>query len=314
MRRVPARLLGERPSLSLGKGLAPVSLQSSHWFSLRDGRITRFDELLEPIASRDIQGLPKRSQLLDATDELSAVVVVADSTLLWRDGRTVAEIEGCADSAMFLAESRLMLAVPQRDGNAQHHDLVLIDAMSGRILDASPIDVYDAGTFMVATGDGGVVVDAGEGQDGSKVFVASVADDRLSVELLVQNVTVAGFSPSGSRLLLTPHPSFEDVVTLLDWKTRRPVARLSSETAGLTDDQGFDFYGCYAGEDRVLLLTHSSGVLACDGDLDPIGWVDLGGALSGDAEIGSLIGLGPSTFTVEVWRGGEGRTSVWSLD
>src|SRR5204863_5324473 len=123
------------------------------------------------------------------------------------------------------------------------------------------LEAVDAGVLAVPhPSDGSVVLDAGMGQDGSLVYVAQAHHDGLAIEKVAENVTVAGFAPSGDRLLLMPHPSFGDEVSVLDWSSRRQVARLRPEELAV-DDLTFDLYGCFVSADRILLKTDDHGIL-----------------------------------------------------
>jgi hypothetical protein len=159
--------------------------------------------------------------------------------------------------------------------------------------------------------DGSVVLDAGMGQDGSLVYLARAVNDSLAVEKIAEDVVVASFAPSGDRLLLTRHPSFEDEASILEWPSRRQVARLHSEDLAV-DDLAFDLYGCFLSDHRILLETNEHGILVCSRDLDPVAWLDLP-PYGNDTDLGTMLGVATNVVAVEIWINGSSHATVWRL-
>jgi hypothetical protein len=153
------------------------------------------------------------------------------------------------------------------DRSGAGHRVLLLDPSTGQTLDEAILAVSAAGVIAVAhPHDGSVLLDAGEGQDGSHIFVASASDDQLTVDLVLEDVVAAGFAPAGDRLLITPHPSFNDPVSVLTWPDLHPAASITLADMDGIDDQ-FDLYGCFLSDSRILLKTFEHGLLLCSADL-----------------------------------------------
>ena len=116
-------------------------------------------------------------------------------------------------------------------------------------------------TALAHPHDGSVVLDAGEGQDGSSIFQVRANGDELHVERILENAVAADFTPSGSRLLVTPHPSFGGPVRVLSWPDLTLLHELSEDV--LDEDEGFDLYGCFLSETRAILSVSGASPLVC---------------------------------------------------
>lgn len=323
MERVAADLVIEHPDLDIGRGLAPVSLHAVPRYRLSNGLVVALDDRLDPVRSR-VTRLSGGVGLLAATADL-AVVVGGDTGRLIIDvaehDTTTVPIAG-ADSATFVGPDRLVVTAPVIEtrtwqaktyGAKGQHRVMLIEASTGTVLDEAVLDVFDA--RVAATlhpTDGSLLLDAGEGQDGSYLFTARATSDRLTVEHIAINVIAAGFSPTGDRLLLTPHPGSCDEVVMAGWPSLEHLSAITPDQ--LEVDDHFDFYGCFL-DDGVLVKTYENGVVLCDSELRPRAWVDLdaGGRFSG-AELGTLLGTGSGHFAASHWINGSSHTTVWTID
>jgi hypothetical protein len=323
MLRIVAELVGERSDLRVGWDLVPTSLGRVNRFWWHEGTATVMDALLVAGASRDLD-VPEQAKLLNAAADLSTVLVADPEQL---HILTVGEHRRLpvpqADSATLLGGGRILVTAQRVDGGHRVH---LIDGARGEIVDTVDLDVTDVGvTALPHPTDGTVLLDAGEGQNGSQVFAARADGDRLSVEPFLTNVVTADFSPSGDRLLLMPHPSFDSVVSLVDWPSRRIVRTLAIEELEVGEDS-FDIYGCFVGADGVLVKTFESGLFLLADGLSEVVQVHLALDQNAEddgetAETGTLIGLGPDTFAVDLSRGdgqNAGQTAsqtatVWRL-
>ncbi len=316
-----ARCLGERPGMDPGRELAPLSLQVAPRFRLAHGTLTRFDASLQPQQTRPVRR-SRSWKLLAATDDLAQFVALAGNrVVLGGEGVRHLDITH-ADSAVFVGPDRVLVSAPiverstwqgrTYDSRADHR-VFLVDTSSAEIVDVAVLDVCDAGvTALPHPRDGSVLLDAGEGQDGSHVFVARCSDDRIAVTLVFENTVAAAFSPSGARLLLTPHPSYEGEARVVEWPTLRQVGALTADAVELPDDR-LDLYGCFLRDDAVLLKTYERGIVLTDGHLVPRARVQLGDDANLDYELESLCGLGPDVFATVRWRDRAGVTEVWML-
>jgi hypothetical protein len=160
--------------------------------------------------------------------------------------------------------------------------------------------------------DGSVLLDAGEGQDGSSAFLAREQAGALVVEPRLQDVVVAGFDAAGARLLLLPHPSFDNVARVVAWPTLDEIAALEGQQRGL--EHFLDFYGFFLGSGRVLLSTGEGPPVLCTAGLDPIAYLDLRGtSLGDDVEMVSMLGLGEEMFGAQLWADGVTIATAWRV-
>jgi hypothetical protein len=315
MRRIVAELVGERSDLRVGWDLRPTTLGRVPRFWWHGRTVTVMDALLVAGASADVD-VPEPAKLLNAAPDLSTMLVAdAEQLHLITEGEHHRLPVPRADSATLVGGGRIVVTA-QRDGGG--HRALLIDRATAEIFDTVEVDVADAGMAALPhPSDGTVLLDAGEGQDGSEVFLARADGDRLTVELVLTNVIAADFSSDGTRLLLMPHPSFDSVVTLVDWPSRRTLRTMAIEELEV-GEESFDVYGCFVGADGVLVKTAGSGLfLLADGLAEALQVhlaLDQNAEEDGEtAEVETLVGLGPDTFAVDLARD-DGRTAtVWRL-
>jgi hypothetical protein len=323
MRRIAAELVSARPDLRLGHDLAPVSLEPVVRYQLLDGAVSVLDEQLQAVRRLTLD-VPSTAKLLAASPTLASVVVTDTRSVIIVTGqrRIPVEIEA-ADSATLLPGGHLLVTAPTLERRAYHgreyqakaeHLVYLVDLDSGRILDRTVLDTVNAGVTAVPhPHDGSVLLDVGMGQDGSDVYSARVVDNRVTIELVAQDVLAASFAPSGDRLLLMPHPSFDDDVSVLEWPSRRPIARLGGDDLAI-GSYGFDLYGCFLSDRRVLLKTSEHGLLLCSGELRPIAWIDLDQPSdTSDADLSLMLGVAENVFAVLIWDGTSAPTTVWRI-
>lgn len=322
MGTVAARLVAQHDGLDLGRDLASLSLGPSPRFRLDAGEVLAVGPTLATTARRTIP-LSPRAKLLAATGDLRQVAAIdGDHLVMVTDGSVKLHVPA-ADSAAFLRTGRLLVTAP----NLEHatwrdqtivqrttHRVLLIDPGLGAVLDETVLDVADAGVFAVAhPADGSVLLDAGEGQDGSQVFMVRDIGGQISVQHVLEDVVIGGFSPDGDRLLILPHPSYEGPATVVSWPGLDPIGTASPQAAGISGDM-FDLYGCFLDTDRVLLKTMEDRLVLASGDLAALTQVSLSTPSPGkDYRIGLILGLGPNLFAAELWAEGHKTTTVWEL-
>ncbi|MCF0091935.1 hypothetical protein B0E54_00755 [Micromonospora sp. MH99] len=245
-------------------------------------------------------------------------------------GRTIPVEIAAADSATLLPGGRLLVTAPTlerleykgREYDAKGEHLVfLVDLDSGHVLDQAVLDAVDASVTTVPhPHDGSVVLDAAMGQDGASIYVAQVLNDRIEVELVAENVVAASFAPSGDRLLLMPHPSFDNEISVLEWPSRRPLARLHADDLAI-DDVVFTLYGCFLSDHRILLDTYEHGLLLCSGELSPVAWISLNPPLdTSDAEVSTvraspaaMFGVAEDVFAADLGGGSPLPWTLWRI-
>lgn len=246
MDTVAARSIAERDELDLGRDLAPLCLGPAPRFRLCAGEVLAVGPTLATTASRPV-ALSPQAKLLAATSDLRQIIAVDDGKLVITTDTTLLLAVPAADSATFLRSGLLLVTAP----NIEHqtwrnrtivqrttHRVLLIDPRSGAILDEIILDgVADAGVFAIANpADGSVLLNAGEGQDGSEVFTVRDTSSQIRIEHLLENVVTSGFSPDGDRLLVLPHPSFEGPAIVASWPSMDPIGTASPQAAGINDD------------------------------------------------------------------------------
>lgn len=327
MRRIEAEWVRGLPDLRLDRVLAPQSMEPVVRYHLSDGTVSALDEQLQPIQRLSLD-VPPTAELLAASPDL-ATVVVTDTrrVIIMAAGRPIPVEIVAADSATLLPGGRLLVTAPilerltykgrEYDTKGEHL-VLLVDLGSGHVLDQAVLDAVDASVTTVPhPHDGSVVLDAAMGQDGALIYVAQVLDDRLKVALVAENVIAASFAPSGDRLLLTRHPSFDNQISVLEWPSRRPLARLHADDMEI-EGLAFFLYGCFLGDRRVLLMTYEHGLLLCTGELNPVGWISLNPPFQArDVEVSTMRGVAEAVFGVaeDVFAADirDGKSLSWTL-
>ena len=280
--------------------------------ALLDSAVSVLDEHLMPTRTIAVN-VPPGARLLDATPSLD-LILLADRERLWLHsaddliGVDLAAVE----AATRLPSGRLLVTAPTMEqqvwqgrayeSRAEHYAYLI--ETNGTVVDRVELDVADAGVMLVPhPHDGSILLDAGEGQDGSRIFIAREAAGRLQVQAVLNNVVAAGFDRAGERLLLTPHPSFNTGVSLVSWPSLDPLITLTAEDVG----DGFDLYGCFIG-DQVLLTCYEHGAVLCSSGLEPLAWVQLG-----DGTPECIVGVTHDAFGVDLWRDRSVSATVWRL-
>ncbi len=316
---IAAELLAWKPGPDLGRAVAPPSMQRCPRFLLREGWVHRLDAVLEPASGRRVD-VPAGARLLAATPDLSSIVAAVDDLLYVEGDHAFGLPVAGADSATCLGMGALLVTAPVMERSTLQGPafpsrgavrVILIDGHRGDILDERLLDVSDAGIIAVPhPWDGSVVLDAGEGQDGSRAFVVRASGSQLTIEPLFQNVVIAGFDEAGGCLLLTPHPSFDNIARLVTWPT---LEEIGSVEGGDDVDGSFDLYGFLLGSGRALLSVVEAPPLVCTPELQPIARVAM--ELRGvDEPVFELMAsLSDDVFAAELWVDGASSLTIWRL-
>jgi hypothetical protein len=315
-----AALLAEYPDLELGHDLAPTTaIWPTDRFRLRHGTVTALDRILAATLSRTTR-LPPDARLLTASRDLGLVVAAAGGSLIvLGETRWRLAVPG-ADSAAILGSGQLVVTArvtaPGRT-SASANRVLLLDPAAREVVDEVQLALNNAGiSVIVHPRDGSVLLDAGMGQDGSQLFAARIASQRLSVSPVLENVVACGFDPAGDRLLLVPHVSYGPEASVVAWPSLTRVAAITPGRNGLADDP-FYFYGCFLDQDEVLLTTvHSDGLrpVICSGDLAPRALVTLPGyGPDSGLELVSVLGTASGTFAAGLEGHDTMLATVWQL-
>lgn len=270
---------------------------------LRDGVAVLLDDRLEETATRDL-GRSDTRRLL-AADGLARLAVATETGLLLVGAESV-HVDGDGfDSAAFLGD----LLVATRPEGAEH-EVLLVDPVTGAVLDRVAIDAEDAAAFITRhPHEPIVVIELAMGQDGCLALRVHVENRALVVSEILpgQDPVVAGFSPAGDRLLVVPHPSDMEAVRVLSWPDLEEVGALSAED--LPTEMGFGLAACWIDDDRIACYATEDALVVTDGALRgpervtmPVDFVE-----EGDLE--SLVRLRPGRVAAGIWMPG-GRSTL----
>lgn len=313
MKQVRAELISRAADVDIDT-LVGSPHGANGWFGLAAGLLTGYDSVLRPVGSLRVD-VSADARLLAATDDLGNVAVAQDENLVLFSGQTELRLD-CpgGDSAVFLSPDLLLVTAPEEDLGWGGHEVLLIDVRAGEVLDRHSLEELQASVSALPhPSDGSILLDAGEGQDGSYLFRVTVSERALTVEELAENVVPAGFDPSGKKLLLVPHPSFQTQPSIVAWPDMEPLAEIDPE-AVLGEDDYFHFFGGFLSETHVLLETiPSCELVLCSDELEPRARITLPGYEAPRFEIESIMILGQNAFATRLWSDAAAITAVWRL-
>jgi hypothetical protein len=303
MRQV--RLLRDYGGLGLVSDLRPRGQMPQSRFVRDRDWVVALDTLLT--TQRHVLVPARPGQELLAADPQLGLVVVADAqgTELHGFGAHVPLPVAAADAAVLLEGARLLLAAPHP--TLDSHQVHLVDLRRRTVVDVVDLDCEEASAvFLSHPHDGSVLIDLREGMNGSRLYGVHLDAGRLRSRELLQDTVPSGFNPSGTHLLVLPHPSFDEEVWLASWPDGEPVTSLSTADVGLADD-AFDVTGCFLDDHSVLLLTTQGRVVLTDGRLGAEQVLELAPGVT------ELVGLWPGVFATQHLVDGAGATRVWQL-
>lgn len=109
---------------------------------------------------------------------------------------------------------------------------------------------------------------------------------------------IAGFSPSGTRLLVTPY-SDPQAVRVLSWPDLEETSRL--DASDVDAEYGFGLAGCWINDEQIAVYATEDAMIVADENFDsserivlPIDFVEEG-------DIERLTHLGSGNVAVGVW-------------
>lgn len=269
----------------------------------RDGAARLFNDLLEETAARVFDAADGWRLL--AARGLERLVVVAGSELLLVEEEALVVPDLTADAAAFVAD-RLLVTAPAGD----RHRVLLIDPATGAVLDEATVDADQAIAFITPHPTEPVaLIDFGMGQDGSLAVRAEIEGDALRVtEVLTgQDPVIAGFNPSGTRLLVAPHPNDPDALRVLAWPSLDELGRLTEQQ--LECELGLGLAACWVDEDRIAGYAVEESLVLADGRLAEPERVPLPVEFGDRGELESLLPLAPGRVAAGVWTP-EGRSTL----
>lgn len=260
----------------------------------RDGAVRLLDDRLAEIAQRE---LPLEDDVCALAASGLDVVVLSCAGGLVIAGREVITMPEVPADAAALLGGLLVVAVPDGD----RHRLLMLDSTTGAILDEQVIDAGDArASLHPHPAADTAILEIAMGQDGVLAFRVDVEGSRLRLtEILAgDDPVIAGFSPSGARLLVTPY-SDPQAVRVLSWPDLEETSRL--DASDIDAEYGFGLAGCWINDEQIAVYATEDAMIVADENLDsserivlPIDFVEEG-------DIERLTHLGSGNVAVGAW-------------
>ncbi|BDY27801.1 hypothetical protein [Mycolicibacterium mageritense] len=260
----------------------------------RDGAVRLLDDRLAEKAQRE---LPLEGDVCVLAASGLDLVILASADGLVIAGKEVVTVPGLPADATALLGGRPVVAVPE----GESHRLLLLDPATGAILDDQAIDADDARAFLHPhPAEDTAILELAMGQDGVLGFRVDVEGTRLHLtEILTGDDPVfAGFSPSGSRLLVTPH-SDPQTIRVLSWPDLKEISRL--DASAVDAEYGFGLAGCWINDERVAVYATEDALIVADENFDSPERIVLPIDFGDDGEIEKLTYLGSENIAVGAW-------------
>ncbi|MFF0632199.1 hypothetical protein ACFYTS_06815 [Nocardia sp. NPDC004151] len=261
----------------------------------RDGAVRLLDDRLAENSRRELP-LDDDVRVLAASG--LDLLILASAGGLVIAGEEVVTVPGLSADAAALLGGLLVVAVP--DG--ERHRLLALDSATGAILDDQAVDADAARAFLHRHPAGDTaILELAMGQDGVLAFRVDVEGSRLHLtEILAgDDPVIAGFSPSGARLLVTPYPSDPETVRMLSWPDLREISRL--DASDVDAEYGFGLAGCWIDDDRVAVHATEDALIVTDENFDSSERVALPIDLGDEGDIETLTHLGSGSVAVGAW-------------
>lgn len=284
-------ILDSMPGLVFA-GKADGRLTFALW---RDGAVRLLDDRLAENSQRELP-LEDDARVLAASG--LDLVVFASAGGLVIAGEELVTVPGMPADAAAVLGGRVVVAVP--DG--ERHRLLVLDSATGATLDDQAIDAGDARAFLhLHPVEDTAILELAMGQDGVLAFRVDVEGTRLHLtEILAgDDPVIAGFSPSGARLLVTPYPSDPETARVLSWPDLKEISRLD---AGDVDaEYGFGLAGCWIDDDRAAVYATEDALIVADENFVSTERVVLPIDFRDEGEIERLTYLGSGNVAVGAW-------------
>ncbi|MFF2272211.1 hypothetical protein ACFVTX_08045 [Agromyces sp. NPDC058136] len=261
----------------------------------RDGAVRLLDDRLAEVAHRKLS-LAGDARVLAASG-LDLVVIAAAGGVTIVEDDEVDLLELPADAAA-IVNGLLVITAPENEV----HRVLLLDRATGAVLDEQTAQVDDARAALYPhPNDGTAVLEMALGQDGTLVYRVDVEESRLRLTAILEgdDPVIAGFSPSGDRLLVVDDPSALETVRALTWPGLDALSRVEADEVDA--EYGFGLAGCWIDDDRVAFYATEDSLIVATGDLGSPERVELPIAFGDDGEIESLTPLGRGGVAVGAW-------------
>lgn len=235
--------------------------------------------------------------VIDILDPMSGLVSAVDAGgrrafVLWRDGA----VRLLDDKLAEIAQRELPLEDDVCVLAASGLDLVVLACAGGLVIagDARaflhPHPVQDTAILELAMG-----------QDGVLAYRVDVEGSRLHLtEILAgDDPVIGGFSPSGTKLLVTPYPSDPETVRVLSWPDLNEISRLDASDVGA--EYGFGLAGCWINDGRVAVYATEDALIVADENFDSSERLVLPIDFGDEGEIEKLTHLGSGNVAIGAW-------------
>ncbi|MFC9790072.1 hypothetical protein [Rhodococcus sp. NPDC127528] len=260
----------------------------------RDGAVRLLDDRLTENSQREF---PMEGDVCVLAASSLDLLILASAGGLVIAGEEVVTVPGMPADAAALLGGLVVVAVP--DG--ERHRLLVLDSGTGAILDDQAIDADGARAFLHPhPADDTAILELAMGQDGVLAFRVDVEGSRLHLtEILAgDDPVIAGFSPSGARLLVTPY-SDPQTVRMLSWPDLKEISRL--DASDVDAEYGFGLAGCWINDDRAAVYATEDALIVADENLDSSERIALPIDFGDEGEIEKLTHLGSGNVAVGVW-------------
>ncbi|WP_366816924.1 hypothetical protein [Myxococcus xanthus] len=278
-------------------GTAP---EPHRYACLQEGAVRLLNSNLDVIAAYDTD-----ATLLLAARGLERLVLSDGKNLLIVGDHAVVVPDLVCDAAACVEE--LIIATAPGDSS---HRILLIDPASGKILDDVQVAAEDATAFITRhPSSPTLLVELPMGQSGSSTYKIELAGGSLRVEEILagQDPVIAGFNPSGTKLLVTPYPDDPEVARVFAWPSLEETGRLTADE--LDAENGIGLPGCWVDEESIALYAVEDSLILTDQDLGSPVRADFPIDLRESGDIESLKSLEPGRIAVGVWEP-EGRSML----
>jgi hypothetical protein len=273
----------------------------SQFVEFREGVIRLLNSRLEVISVREVEA----ARVLAARGiEHLVLCDDADLRIIAEQDVTIAHLS--CDAAAFV-DGFVIATAPAEDS----HRVLLIAPDTGEILDEFIVDAWDATAFITPHPSEPVVtIEVPMGQDGCVVQRVQIDGGSLQAEEILrgEDPVIAGFDPSGSRLLVTPYPDDPESARVLSWPSLDEIGRLSA--ADLGTDLGIGIAACWIDEARIALYAMEDALVLADGHLGNPERLSFPVEFGDNGDLESLTLLEPGRIAAGVWIAGDRSTSV----
>lgn len=261
----------------------------------RNGGVRLLDDRLNEVAHRDLSMAGDARVLAASGLDRLVIATAGEVTVVEED--EVRRLELPADAAAMVS-GLLVIAAP---GDAIHR-ILLLEPATGAVLDERTVEIDEAHASLHPHPHGrAAILEFAMGQDGTLAYRVDVEGSRLKLSAILEgdDPVIAGFTPSGERVLVAEDPSALETVRVLSWPELEELSRV--EAGEVDAEYGFGLAGCWIDDDRAAFFATEDSLLVATGDLRSAERVELPIAFGDDGEIESLTHLGRGGVAVGVW-------------